>query len=698
MDDPAGKLIFCTHMVDYSKLPTEQPSAVSRDLDRMSSLRLVDLMNREDRKTIRAVQAAKKEIARAVDLIARALSRGGRLFLAGAGTSGRLCVLEAAECPPTFNTQPDQVQAFMAGGPKAVFRSQEGAEDRALESQRLVEKDARRGDVLVGVAASGVTPFTLSALSAARRKGVRTVLVTCNPRTALSHLADVVVSLRTGPELVTGSTRLKAGTATKMVLNMLTTLSMVRTGKVYQHWMVDLQPKSQKLVARGLRLIQHLGRVSEQEAASLFKDARGRVKLAILMARGYSAREARKRLDRAKGFLRKALAVVGPLLLAMDGRAAVKTGLDVLQEQNFSVLAGKVVGLVTNHTGIDRQGKHIVEILSRAPGVRLAAVFSPEHGFSGRVEHGQFVGDSSLEGVPLYSLYGATKRPAPEMLKGLDALVFDMQDIGTRFYTYITTMGYALEEAARAGLEFYVLDRPNPITGTVVEGEVLDPGIRHFTAYYSIPTRHGLTVGEIATLHNDQARLEAKLHVVRMQGWTRGGWQGTGLRFVAPSPNIRSVRAALLYPGIGAFESTNVSVGRGTDRPFEIFGAPWVDGPALARRLEALRLPGVRFKAVRFTPKGKNLYAGQACQGVRVRVTDRNRVRPVDIFVHAACALRDKHRLAFQPRWDEMPFVVGSREFEKWFVAGAPPENLLERIHKSAEEFMEARKPYLLYP
>ena len=292
----------------FDRLPTEQPNPSSRDLDGLSPQKLVDLMNKEDARPARAAAREKENIVKAVQLIVHSLKRGGRLFFVGAGTSGRLCVMEAAECPPTFNTPPDLIQAIMAGGPQAVFRSQEGAEDRALEAKKAVRKKARRGDVVVGVAASGVTPFALAALGAARKMGARTVLVTCNPASSPKNLADVLIAPYAGPEILTGSTRLKAGTVTKMILNMLTTLSMVRLGKAYKHWMVDLQPRSEKLVARGLRLIRELGKVSDEEARDIFRSSGGRVKTAILMARkDLSRREAERRMKRSGGFLGKAL-------------------------------------------------------------------------------------------------------------------------------------------------------------------------------------------------------------------------------------------------------------------------------------------------------------------------------------------------------------------------------------------------------
>ncbi|HRY29615.1 MAG TPA: N-acetylmuramic acid 6-phosphate etherase [Elusimicrobiota bacterium] len=295
-------------MKDFSSLPTEQANPASRDLDRLPLKKLISLMNREDARPAQAVRRVMPDIARAVGLIVGALKKGGRLFLVGAGTSGRLCVMEAAECPPTFNTPPEWVQALMAGDKAAVFRSREGAEDNALEAERRIRRKLKAGDVTVGVAASGVTPFVLSALMETRRRRGHTVLVTCNPNAGQRSLAEVVIAPAVGPEILAGSTRLKAGTACKMVLNMLTTLSMVRLGKVYRHWMVDLQPKSLKLKARGTRLIQLLGRVSEKEAANYLKKARGRVKTAIVMARnGISRLEAVSRLRRRGGFLHKVL-------------------------------------------------------------------------------------------------------------------------------------------------------------------------------------------------------------------------------------------------------------------------------------------------------------------------------------------------------------------------------------------------------
>ncbi len=293
--------------IRYYRLPTERPNPRSRDLDHLSAVEIARLMNRTDHAAVAAVGRAARGIGQAVDVIVARLSRGGRLLFVGAGTSGRLGVLEAAECPPTFDTRPALVQAVIAGGRRAVFRSAEGAEDNAAEGAREIRRHARRRDVVVAIAASGVTPFVRAALDAARRRKAATVLVTCNPRVS-RRAARVVVALATGPEVLAGSTRLAAGTATKLVLNTLTTASFARLGRVYGNRMVDLRPRSAKLRARALRLVGEIGRVSERDAAHLLAAARGSVKLAILMARlGLTAAEARRQLRRAGGSLRRAL-------------------------------------------------------------------------------------------------------------------------------------------------------------------------------------------------------------------------------------------------------------------------------------------------------------------------------------------------------------------------------------------------------
>jgi N-acetylmuramic acid 6-phosphate etherase len=294
--------------VSYEALPTEKPNPRSRRLDSLSPRQLVALMNSEDRRVVEAVKGAGRQVASAIGLSVSALEAGGRLFFVGAGTSGRLGVVEAAECPPTFGTPRSLVQAIIAGGRGAVFHSREGAEDRAGEARRTIAGKVRAGDVVVGIAASGVTPFVRAALAAARRRRCRTILVAMNARSPIRRLADVVVAPRVGPEILTGSTRLKAGTATKMVLNMLTTGAFVGLGKTYGNWMVDLQPKSEKLRARAERLVQLLGRVPRPRARRYLSAARGRTKVAILMARKkISARPAARLLQRSGGSLRRCL-------------------------------------------------------------------------------------------------------------------------------------------------------------------------------------------------------------------------------------------------------------------------------------------------------------------------------------------------------------------------------------------------------
>jgi uncharacterized protein YbbC (DUF1343 family) len=393
------------------------------------------------------------------------------------------------------------------------------------------------------------------------------------------------------------------------------------------------------------------------------------------------------------------LALLPLLPSLLFAQKKVLLGIDVLEAQGFESLKGKQVGLITNQTGVDSEGRSTADVLARAPGVKLIALFSPEHGIRGRIAHGQEVETiiDQKTHLPVYSLYGATQRPTPEMLNAIDVLVFDMQDVGVRFYTYITTMGMAMEEASRRGIPFMVLDRPDPLGGTVVEGMVLDPRIRHFTAYYSIPVRYGFTAGELAQWYNDTARLNAQVKVVQMINWKRPYfWEDTRLDFVGPSPNIQTPAQALLYAGIGMFEAANVSVGRGTDRPFFQFGAPWIDGQRLARLLQKARLPGVRFEPAEFVPES-DLYAAQRCEGVRMKVLDREQIRPVDIFVTAACILRDLYPKEFVLRWDEIARVTGNYDFEHLFRINRPAIDMINIFHKSAQDFVKQREKYLMY-
>ncbi|HET9369782.1 MAG TPA: serine hydrolase, partial [Vicinamibacterales bacterium] len=318
----------------------------------------------------------------------------------------------------------------------------------------------------------------------------------------------------------------------------------------------------------------------------------------------------------------------------------VLAGIDVLRLDGFRALRGLRVALVTNHTGVARDGATTIDLLAGAPDVHLVSLFSPEHGIRGILDATVPSSIDEKTKLPIHSLYGATRRPSTETLAGLDAIVIDLQDIGTRFYTYMTTMAYVMEAATAAKLKVFVLDRPNPIGGVQIEGPPLDATAIGFTGYLpNMPIRHGMTIGELARLFNAEAKINADLTVIPLRGWRRDQWfDETGLPWVNPSPNMRNLYEAALYPGIGAFESSNISVGRGTDTPFEQIGAPWIDGSRLAAALNARRIPGVRFYPVRFTPASSK-FENQACGGVFIVVTDRDALRPVRVGVEIASAL-----------------------------------------------------------
>ncbi len=303
---------------------------------------------------------------------------------------------------------------------------------------------------------------------------------------------------------------------------------------------------------------------------------------------------------------------------------AVLAGIDVLRSEAFAPLRGKRVGLLTNHTGRARDGASTIDLLFGAKDVKLVALFSPEHGIRGTLDEKVASTTDQKTGLPIHSLYGETRRPSAEMLDGLDTIVVDLQDIGARFYTYMTTIAYVMEESAKRRLPVVVLDRPNPINGFQIEGPALDKSQVGFTGYMpAMPIRHGLTIGEVARLFNGENKIGADLTVVELRHWDRGEWfDETGLPWINPSPNMRNLIQATVYPGIGAIETTNISVGRGTDAPFEQIGAPWIDGAALAEALNARRIPGVRFYPIRFTPSSSK-YSGEECQGVFIIVSDR---------------------------------------------------------------------------
>jgi uncharacterized protein YbbC (DUF1343 family) len=373
----------------------------------------------------------------------------------------------------------------------------------------------------------------------------------------------------------------------------------------------------------------------------------------------------------------------------------VLTGIDVLERDNFKQLEGLRIGLVTNHTGRDREGRQSIDVLSKAPNVKLLALFSPEHGIRGVADEKVSDSKDDATGLPIYSLFGETRRPRAEQLKGLDALVFDIQDIGARFYTYISTLGYLMEEAAKARLPVFVLDRPNPIGGNDVEGPIADADKLSFTAYHTLPVRHGLTIGELAQLFNQQRKIGCDLRVIRMEGWRRSMWfDETNLTWVNPSPNMRSLTEATLYPGVGLLETTNVSVGRGTDTPFEIVGAPWIQGDKLAAELNQKRIPGVRFVPLKFTPKS-SVFKDEQCGGINIVITDRGAFKPVLTGIEIATALR---RL-YPNDWKAdsyLRLLVNANTLER-VKRGDAPRDIINSWNAQIEEFRRARASILLY-
>jgi uncharacterized protein YbbC (DUF1343 family)/CubicO group peptidase (beta-lactamase class C family) len=375
--------------------------------------------------------------------------------------------------------------------------------------------------------------------------------------------------------------------------------------------------------------------------------------------------------------------------------ADVLNGIDVLQRDGFRQLAGLRVGLVTNHTGRDRRGRATIDVLREAANVKLVALFAPEHGIRGLLDDKLSDSKDERTGLPIYSLYGETRRPKPEQLRELDALVFDIQDVGARFYTYISTLGHVMEEAARARIPVFVLDRPNPIRGNEAEGPVADADKLVFTSYHTIPVRHGMTIGELARLFNAERKINCDLRVVEMERWRRTMWfDATGQTWVNPSPNMRSLTQATLYPGVGLLETTNVSVGRGTDTPFELVGAPWIDGQRLAGYLNERRIPGVRFVPVRFTPRA-SVFQGEECGGVNLVITDRAQLRPVYAGLEIAVALRRLHPNDWQV--EKYGRLLANADTLERLKRGESPEQIALSWQPSLEEFRRARARALIY-
>lgn len=380
-------------------------------------------------------------------------------------------------------------------------------------------------------------------------------------------------------------------------------------------------------------------------------------------------------------------------------------GVEVLLNDKKDLIEGKRVGLITNPTGVDQNLNSIVDILHNDPDVELTALYGPEHGVRGSAQAGEYVEYYIDEktGLPVYSLYGKTKKPTPEMLENIDVLLFDIQDVGTRFYTYIYTMAYAMEAAKENNIPLIVLDRPNPQGGTKVEGPVLDMKYSSFVGNYSIPLRHGMTVGELAELFNEEFEIGAELTVVKMNDWKRDMYyDDTSLPFVMPSPNMPTLETALVYPGAALIEGTNVSEGRGTTKPFELIGAPFINADDLAGHLNSLNLPGVTFRAASFTPSFSK-HAGKLSHGIQIHVTHRDAFKPVETGLHIVKAIHDMYPEDFEFRAENSAGIsffdnlMGNGWVREDIEEGEPVEEISSKWQKELKQFNKTREEYLLY-
>lgn len=387
------------------------------------------------------------------------------------------------------------------------------------------------------------------------------------------------------------------------------------------------------------------------------------------------------------------------------GNNTFQLGVDVLLKDQKALLKGKKVGLITNPTGVDQSLTSIVDTFYHDPDIELTALYGPEHGVRGSEEAGAYVPFYIDEktGLPVYSLYGETKKPTPEMLKNVDVLVFDIQDVGTRFYTYIYTMAYAMEAAKENNIPFIVLDRPNPLGGTKVEGPILDPKYSSFVGMYPIALRHGMTVGELAKYFNKEFKIGADLTVVKMKGWKRSQYYDeTPLHWVLPSPNMPTLDTALVYPGAALIEGTNVSEGRGTTKPFELIGAPFIDGEELAQKLNELKLPGVLFRSAYFTPSTSK-FAGQLAGGIQIHITNRDRYQSVPTGIAIVKTIHDLYPDKFAFRAEDKNGVsyfdnlIGNGWVRKEINDGTSLQDIVKQWKKDLKQFEKTRKQYLLY-
>jgi uncharacterized protein YbbC (DUF1343 family) len=412
--------------------------------------------------------------------------------------------------------------------------------------------------------------------------------------------------------------------------------------------------------------------------------------------------------------LKRVLLLITILMLALSALPAEKEvsahkekkknkvtpGVEVLLDDQKERLKGKKVGLITNPTGIDSKMNSIVDLLNEDPEIELTALFGPEHGVRGDAQAGAYV-ESYIDektGLPVYSLYGQTKKPTPEMLENVEVLVFDIQDVGTRHYTFIYTMAYAMEAAKENNIPIVVLDRPNPLGGLSVDGPVLEPEFSSFIGMYPIPTKHGMTVGELASFFNEEFKIGADLTVVKMKGWRRSmDYDDTGLPFVLPSPNIPTVSTTFVYPATGLIEGTNLSEGRGTTKPFELIGAPYINSTDLAAELNSLSLPGVKFRAASFTPISSK-HAGKLSHGVEIYVTDRAEFDAVPTGLHIIKTIHDMYPEDFEFLSNNFfDKLIGNDLVRTMILEGASVTDIMNKYQNEQDEFKKVRKEYLIY-
>jgi uncharacterized protein YbbC (DUF1343 family) len=372
-----------------------------------------------------------------------------------------------------------------------------------------------------------------------------------------------------------------------------------------------------------------------------------------------------------------------------------ETGIDLLEAQHFAALRGKRLGVITNQTGVDARGRRTMDVLAKVDGVKLVAIFSPEHGIAASADAVVANATDSATGLPIYSLYGETRRPTDATLQGIDALVFDIQDVGVRFYTYITTMAYCMEAAAKHNIAFFILDRPNPLGGEIIEGPMLDADKVSFVGYFPMPVRYGMTLGELAKMFNAENKIGAELRVVEMRNWSRGEmYWVSGLPWIAPSPNLPTLANLVPYPGIEILQAGGVSVGRGTDSVFLEFGAPWIKPQELLAELKRRSIAGLTFEAKTFTPK-TGPYAGEKCEGVGLTVTERDGFRSMLMGLEIAEALHKLYPQQFQIA--KMITLLGSQSAVERLERGDDPKAIEAGWYDDLARFRAMRAKYLIY-